>query len=363
MPYDDTWIPADDAWAYSQKSSMEDVIQEALQRHASGMQFREANAGLQIDSQMKDEGFNQDIRVDWETGLVFGGNQYNCGTWMDKMGESERAGSRGIPGTPRDGAAVEMTELLYSALAWLSGLHAEGGYAYSGVERADGSAVSFGDWAGRIRANFERCYFVPLSADDGGHDANPALDQRRGMYKDVYRSGKEYEDYQLRANFPVAMAVAPALFDADHAMHALCLADAVLRGPTCMTTLDPADGNYRPFYRNSEDCDDSATSRGRNYHQGPEWLWPTGFFLRALLKFDLRRWADGGRTEAFQQVTRRLAGCKRMMDESAWAGLVELTQKNGERCPDSSPTQAWSAGCLIDLYMDALEEQSRARDG
>lgn len=22
-----------------------------------------------------------------------------------------------------------------------------------------------------------------------------------------------------------------------------------------------------------------------------------------------------------------------------------------------SPTQAWSAGCLIDLYMDAIEEQ------
>lgn len=22
-----------------------------------------------------------------------------------------------------------------------------------------------------------------------------------------------------------------------------------------------------------------------------------------------------------------------------------------------SPTQAWSAGCLIDLYMDAMEEQ------
>lgn len=25
-----------------------------------------------------------------------------------------------------------------------------------------------------------------------------------------------------------------------------------------------------------------------------------------------------------------------------------------------SPTQAWSAGCLIDLYMDAAEEQAKS---
>ncbi|ODA77816.1 hypothetical protein RJ55_06418 [Drechmeria coniospora] len=359
LPYDDTWFPTDDARAYSKESTVEDVIQEALQRHASGMKYREANAGPQIDSQMSDEGFNQDISVDWSTGLVFGGNQFNCGTWMDKMGESERAGSKGVPGTPRDGAAIEITGLLYSTVAWLATLHKEGKYAYSGVKKTDGTAVSFADWAKLIKGNFERCYYVPVSPDDDArYDVNPRVVNRRGIYKDLYRSGKEYEDYQLRCNFPIAMSVAPSLFDADHAMHALCLADSVLRGPTGMATLDPADLNYRPYYRNSEDSDDFATSKGRNYHQGPEWLWPTGFFLRALLKFDLkRRTTSEGRVEAFQQVTRRLSGCKAMIGDSVWAGLAELTQKNGEHCHDS----AWSAGCLIDLYMDALEEQQAIR--
>ena len=103
-----------------------------------------------------------------------------------------------------------------------------------------------------------------------------------------------------------------------------------------MATLDPSDMNYRPYYNNSEDSGDFATSKGRNYHQGPEWLWPTGFFLRAMLHFDLRsRSTAEGRTEAFQQVTQRLAGCKRAIEDSPWAGLTELTNKNGEFCGDS----------------------------
>ncbi|KAK1757909.1 glucanotransferase domain of glycogen debranching enzyme-domain-containing protein [Echria macrotheca] len=361
LPFDDTYFPTDDPRAYSKESSIADVILEVFQRHAEGMKFREANAGPGLDMQMSDEGFNIEIKVDWSNGFVFGGNQHNCGTWMDKMGESVRAGSKGVPGTPRDGAAVEITGLLYNALRWVARLHADGSYPVSGVKKADGTSISFQAWADLIKDNFERCFFVPISpSDDKKYDVNPKVVNRRGIYKDLYRSGKEYEDYQLRPNFPIAMTAAPDLFDEKHAMHALCVADAVLRGPTGMATLDPSDLNYRPYYRNSEDSDDFATSKGRNYHQGPEWLWPTGFFLRALLKFDLKRRPDAeGRTEAFQQVTRRLIGCKEMIERSPWAGLTELTQKNGEDCPDSSPTQAWSAGCLIDLYMDAAEEQAK----
>lgn len=339
LPYDDTWFDAEDPRAYSTESTIEDIIQEALQRHAEGMSFREANAGPQIDSQMRDEGFNIDIKVDWSNGFVFGGNQFNCGTWMDKMGESERAGSKGIPGTPRDGAAVEITGLCYSTLRWVAELSAQGRFKYSSVTKADKSTISFKDWADLIKANFERCYYVPLSPDeDKNYDVNTAIVNRRGVYKDLYKSGKEYEDYQLRPNFPISMTVAPDLFESSHAVSALVLADGVLRGPQGMATLDPADLNYKPYYINSEDSENFATSKGRNYHQGPEWLWPTGYFLRALLKFDLGRRDPNdkeGRTEAFQQVTQRLMGCKRMIQESPWAGLQELTQKDGGFCGDS----------------------------
>ena len=337
LPYDDTYFEFDDKRAYSVTSTIEEIVQEALQRHATGLSFREANAGEKLDMQMKSEGFQIDIKVDWETGFIFGGNQYNCGTWMDKMGESPKAGSKGVPGTPRDGAPVEITGLAYSTLVWVAQLHKEGKYRYDGVETSEGQKISFTDWAAKIEKNFERCYYVPLEPrEDSQYDVNSAIVNRRGIYKDLFKSGKEYEDYQLRPNFPIAMTVAPQLFTPDKALHALELADTVLRGPTGMATLDPADFNYRPYYINSEDSTDFATSKGRNYHQGPEWLWPTGYFLRALLKFDLmRRETKEERTEAFQQITRRLEGCKKAIDESPWAGLPELTQKNGEFCGDS----------------------------
>lgn len=338
LPYDDTYFDLNDSRAYSKESTIEEIVQEALQRHASGLSFREANAGPGLDMQMKPEGFQIDVNVDWDTGLIFGGNQFNCGTWMDKMGESEKAGSKGVPGTPRDGAAIEIIGLAFSTLSWVAHLHSEGEYKLSGVVTAGGQRISFADWASKIQQNFERCYYIPTdSSEDGNYDVNSGLINRRGIYKDLYKSGKEYEDYQLRPNFPIAMTVAPQLFTPAKALHALEMADTILRGPTGMATLDPSDLKYRPYYDNSEDSTDFQTSKGRNYHQGPEWLWPTGFFLRALLKFDLmRRRTKEERTEAFQQITRRLHGCKSAIQESPWAGLTELTNKNGEFCSDSA---------------------------
>lgn len=337
LPYDDTWFAYNDPRAYSRSSTIEDIVQEAVQRHATGLSFREANAGPDLDMQMKFEGFQIDISVDWDTGIIFGGNQHNCGTWMDKMGESERAGSRGFPGTPRDGAAVEITGLLYSTLNWLAQLHKRGHFKHSGVTTDSGNVITFEDWAAKIQKSFEHCYYIPLDPkDDEKFGVNSKIVNRRGIYKDLYRSSKEYEDYQLRPNFPIAMTVAPTLFTPSRALQSLELVDQILRGPTGMATLDPGDLNYRPYYNNSEDSTDFATSKGRNYHQGPEWLWPLGFFLRALLKFDLmRRKTKEEKTETFQQITRRLEGCKKAIAESPWAGLTELTQKNGEFCADS----------------------------
>lgn len=62
------------------------------------------------------------------------------------------------------------------------------------------------------------------------------------------------------------MTVAPEMFNTQHALGALELADHVLRGPLGMKTLDPMDLQYRPTYDNANDSSDPAIAKGLNYH-------------------------------------------------------------------------------------------------
>ena len=369
LPWNDEWFSWEDKRAFSKTSYLSDVIYEILACHAKGIHYREAHAGTQIDSQMRDPGFNIDIQVDWKTGLVFGGNQYNCGTWMDKMGESARAGSKGIPGTPRDGADVEINGLLKSALRFVIQLHNSGMFSYTEVKTQKGDVITFSQWNNLLQSNFERCFYIPEDPeDDNQFVVNPSIVNRRGIYKDIVGSGKPYENYQLRGNFPIAIMVAPELFTPERALKALLLADRILKGPVGLRTLDPSDLNYRPYYNNSEDSDNFATSKGRNYHQGPEWVWIYGYFLRALrlmYKTVGNRLGndDDGKKQSIltsfepscsldRILSERLSGNVKWLKSNDWAGLAELTNKDGAFCNDSSPTQAWSASCLLDLYLD-----------
>jgi glycogen debranching enzyme len=332
---------------FSVQERLCDTIQEAVNRHFVGIDFVERNAGKQIDEHMQEPGFHVKAGVCRRTGFVYGGNPYNCGTWMDKMGSSVKAGNDGRPATPRDGSAVELVGLCCSVVGWLADLHQSGRYTFDGVTHGD-EHWSWRQWHQRLIDSFESNFWV---SDD---DLDPLINKRH-IYKDSLNSSELWRDFQLRPNFLVAMTVAPRLFNVTHARLALDTIESTLVSRLGMRTLDPTDWNYHGDYINSDSSDQFSTANGFNYHNGPEWLWPVGFYLRARLRFfdddpDLTRRFVRGKLIAHYQH----------LEQSDWFGLPELTNSNGKYCADSCVLQAWSHATLLDTLYDMRKPSSPA---
>ncbi|XP_041751798.1 glycogen debranching enzyme isoform X1 [Coregonus clupeaformis] len=330
-----------------------DVIHEAMTRHMQGIDFRERNAGPKIDMHMKDEGFNVVAKVHRDTGFVYGGNRFNCGTWMDKMGESDKARNKGMPATPRDGSAVEIVGLSKSVVRWLVELHKKGLFPHSSMKiHRDGKEVkvSYEEWNHKILANFEKNFYVSHDEKDP-NEKQPDLVHKRGIYKDSHGASSPWCDYQLRPNFCIAMVVAPELFTVERAWKALGMAEKKLLGPLGMKTLDPDDMVYCGVYDNALDNDNYNVARGFNYHQGPEWLWPIGYFLRAKLYF-----AKKLGKETYEQTVYLVKSILSQhyvhLERSSWKGLPELTNENGQYCPFSCESQAWSISTVLEVLYD-----------
>ncbi|CAB3411249.1 unnamed protein product [Caenorhabditis bovis] len=315
-----------------------ETIYEALNRHFDGISYRERNAGHSIDEQMRYEGFDVNVGVDRDTGFIYGGNQWNCGTWMDKMGSSEKAGNKGEPATPRDGAAVEIQALAFETLVALGSWHEQGLISAESVN-SDGS-WTWKAWAQKIKDNFESKFYIDENCQD-------QFVNRRRIVKDTVGSTHKYTDYQLRCNFAIALATAPDLLDAEKAWNALDTAE-VLLGPLGIKTLDPSDWAYNGFYNNDDDSCDKKIAKGWNYHQGPEWLWVAAYYLNARLTVGQRLGGDRLKY-AMKQVQSRLGACYQHIMNSPWRSLPELTNENGAACHGSCEAQAWSVGCLIEV--------------
>lgn len=330
-----------------------DVIQEVMQRHMQGIHFRENNAGPQLDHNMTDEGFNVEAGVDQSTGFVYGGSRFNCGTWMDKMGESERAHNKGIPATPRDGSAVELVGLCKSTVRWLVKLHNIGHFPHAAVTIRRGGqtySVSYVEWDHKIQENFEKNFYISHDPHDP-EEKHPQLVHKRGIYKDSFGASSPWCDYQLRPNFPIAMVVAPELFTVEKAWESLDVAERKLLGPLGMKTLDPDDMVYCGVYDNNLDNDKFNQAKGFNYHQGPEWLWPMGYFLRAKLYF-AKKMGKETYDKTVNLVKNILSHHAVHLERSPWKGLPGLTNENGQHCPFSCKSQASSLAAILEVLYD-----------
>ena len=300
------------------------------------------NGHLGIDDDMSELGFDVNVRLDEESGLIFGGSEHNCGTWMDKMGSSTKAGNKGKPATPRDGAAVEIIGLLKSALRWVCQLDKKV-FKFEGVKTASGQYLEYKEWNKRLQENFERFFWI--DPDERGSASTASI------YKDTVGASRKWQDSQLRPNFCIAMAVAPELFSSERANAALRIVSKRLIGPLGICTLDPSDKEYHGDYHNDNDSTDIAIAHGWNYHQGPEWVWPLGFFLEAWHIF-----AHNAESATPRHAMRWLVGHRSMLRKAPWRSLPELTNSKGQHCHHSCPAQAWSLGTLL-AAMRAMNER------
>lgn len=101
---------------------------------------------------------------------------------MDKMGSSEKAKTKGVPSSPRDGSAVELVGLQASVLRFLE---RSLDYPHKSVERKNPNSNTtiswtFKEWADKIEQNFEKFFFV------SDNDTSPLVHKRR-IYKDTVR--------------------------------------------------------------------------------------------------------------------------------------------------------------------------------
>jgi len=347
----DVYIDFDDKRVFSNSVPLHEIVKKIIRSHIKGIQFREWNAGPQLDSAMRSEGFDICIEVDWRTGFIYGGNRWNCGTWMDKMGESVATGNRGHPSTPRFGAPIEIVALLKSALDWLHSLD-DPRYGLRDIETPVGN---LGTWASLIKSAFEREFYVPLD-EDSAYRISHALVQRRGIYKDCCLPPDTHEEgfcYQFRPNCIVALSIVPDLFEPSKREHLLALADDHLCGPLGMRTLDPSDPEYSPDYHVGD------STGGANYHQGPEWLWLFGCYLkgwhRCLVACSLH---PHTRARARHLVLKRLQPHRYLLERSVAAGLPELTNRGGSECRDGCWSQAWSFAIILEVIAILQSEAS-----
>jgi len=157
----------------------------------------------------------------------------------------------------------------------------------------------------------------------------------------------------MRPNYLLALCLAPQMFNKQHARLAITQARRCLMHETNsvgIKTLDESDMSYCGVYDNANNSSERRVAHGFNYHQGPEWLWPVGYYLRAVLLYFNESKEE--RDEAVSLVKRHLGKMSACLSGNEWKSLPELTNKNGQVCPFSCESQAWSLATIVEVFYE-----------
>jgi glycogen debranching enzyme len=153
--------------------------------------------------------------------------------------------------------------------------------------------------------------------------------------------------YKLRPNACIAISVAPELFSINRAFRYLLHVEKVLieRDSLGVKTLDPREEEYISYYDNENESQ-FKTAQGFSYHNGPEWVWVYGMFLKAGI-------SAFSNELSFPGLMSFLSKHKSFLQKNDWFSLPEVTNQNGEYNRFSCPAQSWSIAVLLEAYYEA----------
>lgn len=90
-----------------------------------------------------------------------------------------------------------------------------------------------------------------------------------------------------------------------------------------MGTLDRVHQSlYCEYYDNDDDTDNYVTAHGFSYHNGPEWIWLYGFYIKAMLNFNQ---TPATRRNAMALLQNHI----RHIKNNPWMSLPEMTNVGG----------------------------------
>ncbi|CAD8195435.1 unnamed protein product [Paramecium pentaurelia] len=324
-------------------SLLQEQIQSIFQSHATGISFKETYTNDDIDK----EGLVVELKLDSETGFIMGGNYKNCLTWMDKMGSGTL--NKGYPAASRDGAPIECTALLKACLDFIGKMNQLNKYSYPGIKLMN-RMVTWRAWSDFICQHFEKSYYIPI--DSSYYNEYQVVEKyvrRKGIYRDIFKCSKPRSEYQLRPNSCIAIALAPELFQKNHVVHHLALIESNLLSPSSLglSTLDPIASEYSAKY--IQWTDRFNAQDGFSIHNGSEFIFLLGYYLKALLKIhkqDIKK-------EIFYAY---LAPIKQHLKE--YYSLPDFTDHNGQISEFAQKSSILSVALLKEAIFD-LEEFSQ----
>ena len=342
------------------KYTIEQIIQIIFQSHAKGIHFIEWNYGIK-NNILKNEGYNIDIDLDPNTGFIYGGNYYNSGTWMNKIGASSKGKNKGLPATPRPGANIEIISLLYTCLDFIIELGKNNYFKYKSVKLPNNDNYPYTQWKLLIKDSFEDEFYVKKynieinNSYNNDYNSNPI---KGNIYKDyINKNDVNIYEFQLRPNFLIALYISPELFTFENVINAMNNVELYLlrneENVIGLKTLDKTDKEYNGMY-NKKETNNFFTSGGFNIHNGIEHTWLYGIYLLLKIKYFFIenkniKTSEDLKNKVIKFASNKLIPIMNIIKNNKWFGLPEMTDEEGNIIIDGNKSDIKAMAIFSEL--------------